>query len=332
MRKIILLTILVTGVIGSLQAQFIPNNSQAFQFLPLYNPAFTGIEDFADLKLSYRYQWAGLGADAPKFINLAYTMRLRQPLDLTQNALRTSNLNRMIPENLPRSKGTIHGFGANIFNETVGQVERIGGGVNYSLNYVLSKKIRIAGGLAVLIDNTKINLNNLIFREPSSYYQSLVDNGSSQTSISLRAGVVLYSNDFYFGMSYLPVWTSTIQSASTAVDEPFYLASAQAGVAFSLSPSFRVKPSILALLDKSQDFQIDYSVKAYVQDKIWFGFSYRDIQSGVVMTGFSISETFGVSYSFEFSTNGFKQFNDGSHEVIASIRLNNVKRKSQYAW
>ncbi|MBL7856239.1 MAG: PorP/SprF family type IX secretion system membrane protein [Cyclobacteriaceae bacterium] len=323
---------LFMGIAGNLYAQFIPNNNQAFQFMSLYNPGFTGVESFGDLKLSYRYQWTGFGADAPKFINLAYNMRLRQPLDLTQNALRTSNAISMRPENLPKSKGTIHGFGANVFNESVGQVERIGGGVNYSLNYSLSKKIRMAGGIAVLIENTRIDLNKLVFREPDSYYQSLVDNGSSQTTLSLRAGLLLYSPGFYFGVSYLPVWTNTLQSANTAVNDPFYVASAQVGVAIPFSPTFSVKPSILALMDKSNEFQIDYSVKAYIQEKVWFGFSYRDIQSGVVMLGFTISDTFCFSYSFEFSTSGYKQFSDGSHEVTTAIRLNNVKRKGQYIW
>ena len=69
MKKIIWI-IFVLMATGSLQAQYIPNNAQGFQFMPLYNPAFTGIENFNDLKFSYRYQWAGFGSHSPKFINL----------------------------------------------------------------------------------------------------------------------------------------------------------------------------------------------------------------------------------------------------------------------
>ena len=74
----------------TLKAQYIPNNAQTFQFMPLLNPAFSGIEPFNDLKFSYRYQWSGFGDYAPKFLNLSYHTRLVEPLDLTYNSLRLS--------------------------------------------------------------------------------------------------------------------------------------------------------------------------------------------------------------------------------------------------
>src|SRR5687767_14173180 len=92
----------------SLQAQYVPNNSQAFQFAPIFNAAFSGIENFNDLKLSYRYQWTGFGSNSPKFINLSYNTRLRKPVDLAYNSLRISNPSMMRAQGIPRSKRMIH--------------------------------------------------------------------------------------------------------------------------------------------------------------------------------------------------------------------------------
>ena len=89
MRKFVLVLIFVWSNLHCI-GQFIPNSSQNFQFAPLYNPAFTGIEGFRDVKLGYRYQWTGFGSEAPKFINASFNFRLKEPLDLTLNALRTS--------------------------------------------------------------------------------------------------------------------------------------------------------------------------------------------------------------------------------------------------
>src|SRR6478609_2569788 len=98
--RIFLHTALFAFLVSNVQAQFIPNSAQPFQFASAYNPAFAGIDNFADLKLSYRYQWSSLGPDAPRFINLAYNVRLKQPLDLSYNSLRTSNVSGLNPESL----------------------------------------------------------------------------------------------------------------------------------------------------------------------------------------------------------------------------------------
>src|SRR5262245_56738255 len=122
----ILISILSLPALG----QYIPNNSQAFQFASLYNPGFTGVERFGDLKLSYRYQWTGFGPNAPKFVNLSFNMRLKNPVDLAYNAMRTSNPNMMRAQNMPAGKKIIHGFGTNVFQWGDGIIEAYGAGVS----------------------------------------------------------------------------------------------------------------------------------------------------------------------------------------------------------
>src|SRR3546814_13582234 len=106
-----LFSIILFLLIGaSVRAQYIPNNAQAFQFMPLYNPAFSGIENFNDMKFSYRYQWAGFGSYSPKFINLSYNTRLVEQLDLAYNSLRLSDPSATNLENIPRARRMIHGL------------------------------------------------------------------------------------------------------------------------------------------------------------------------------------------------------------------------------
>jgi hypothetical protein len=70
----------------------------------------------------------------------------------------------------------------------------------------------------------------------------------------------------------------------------------------------------------------------YVEQKLWFGATYRDIQSLVGILGFNLNEMLGAAYSYELSLNGMQQFSDGSHELVLSLRLNNFKRLSQKTW
>jgi len=313
-----------------LYAQYVPTSSQGFQFASMYNPAFSGVDSYADIRLGYRYQWAGV-TGAPQSINLSFNTRLRQPLDLTYNTPRTSNLTYL---RIPKKKLIIHGFGVNIFKTTVGAIGTIGGSLNYALHLPLSNRLRMALGVTSVFGNTKVNLDNitLVDMNNDTYYQQLLARGTTKTDLNIRAGMLLYSQNFYVGVSYFPIFHTVLQDANVAYDKSFYQGSFQAGFAFPISPSVQIKPSVIGLVQTDNKLVIDYTVKAFVQNKIWAGFSYRDIQSGVFLAGFNMNEIFSAAYSYEMSLGPFKQFNDGSHELVLSLKLNNFKKLDPYTW
>ena len=313
-------------------AQYVPNNSQAFQFISLYNPAFSGVENFDDLKFGYRYQWAGFGKYSPKFINLAFHKRIKQPLDMSYNSLRMSDFSAARTEHLPRAKRIIHGIGANIFQSSVGVVKSVGGSISYSFNYPLTNSARLAFGVSTLIENRKLDVSQVSVRDPDEYYNYLLRSSTSQTDVNLRAGILLYKENFYLGVSYLPLLNIALQSSDLAMEEPFYRGSFQVGYSFPINGDVALKPSVVGLLQMNNDLVMDYSMKAFFQNKVWMGLTYRSIQSGVAILGFNINETFTASYSFELSLGDFKKFDDGSHELVLSARLKNLRKYTQYIW
>ncbi len=318
--------LLVTGLtLLSLStfAQYVPNSSQAFQFMSIYNPAFSGVDSYNDLRLGYRYQWAGLQG-APKAAVLSFNTTLRQPFDATSNALRLSNPNVEIPnKNL-----TIHGLGVNLFQETYGVFETVGGSVNYAMHYALSTKLRLSVGAGVVIENSNGNFNKIKFEQD----EILLLNNYSKTDVSIRAGALIYANNFYFGLSYLPLWQPYVQLTTGFDNTSFYRGSAQMGFSFAMSPRVLLKPSVFAMVQTDNSINIDYNVKAFIGDKVWCGLSYRDVQSGVGLLGFNINNTFTVSYSYEMSLGKFKAFNDGSHDLVLAVKLNNFKKEHPYTW
>ena len=317
-------------------AQYVPNSNQAFHFAPLINPAFSGIEGFRDLKLSYRYQWTGFGGSAPKFINLSYNFRVKEPLDLSLHALRTnSSMTRRKKDEIPTIKKVIHGLGFNVFNESLGPINRLGGGINYAFHYPLTNNLKFSAGIGAMIDNTKINLDkleNAFATNPDPFWQNLKINGANHTELNIRAGALVYSSNFYIGLSYFPIVNSSLKSSEVTVGDSFYKGSVMAGVAFPLTASITLKPSILALWQTDNKFAVDYNAKMYIEQKIWFGLTYRDTKNLVGLLGFNLNELLGASYSYEISTGGMQQFSDGSHELVLSVRLNNFKRLSPQTW
>jgi type IX secretion system PorP/SprF family membrane protein len=349
MKRFLLSWIIILTVCFSGQCQYIPISSQGFHFASNYNPAFSGVEAYQDLKLGYRYQWAGLGDDAPRFVNVAFNFRVKEPLDLTLNAIRTS-MAKTQNEEIPRAKRIIHGMGVNVFSEKESLINRIGGGINYSFHYPLSRKLRLALGVNATLYNAKVDVDKIYFGidpatgKPYNIYDDQIvqelQAGSSFTNLNLRAGFLVYANKFYVGFCYLPLVNKSLNNPNTGLGDietsigspSTYRASMQAGYSFPLSATMDIKPSVLALMQMDNKFVIDYNVKLYIQEKIWFGLTYRDVKSMIGVLGFNLNEKLGASYSYELSSSSARQFLGGSHELVLSVRLNNFKRQKQLTW
>jgi type IX secretion system PorP/SprF family membrane protein len=313
-------------------SQYIPNNGQAFQFASIYNPAFTGIDDFTDLKIGYRNQWSGYGANAPKFINVGFNTRIRQPLDLKVNSIRLSKPSLAQPHNLPKKKRIIHGLSVNLFQSQFGSISQVGVGVGYSFNYPVSKKIRIAAGVTSLIENRKLKIADLTFEKPDPFYQYLLSSPSSQTDYSLRTGVLVYASSFYVGASYLSLINQSIKSSDIAFEDSFYRAALQAGYAFNVSRAVVLKPSTLIYLHADKNLTVDYNVKTYFADKGWIGITYRNNQTGIGSLGLNVSAFLHVSYSYEVPFGDVYQFTGSSHDILLGFRINNFRKNVNSLW
>jgi type IX secretion system PorP/SprF family membrane protein len=329
MKHFLLLTVMLSSIAA--YAQYIPNSNQAYQYSSVYNPAFSGIENFSDLKLGYRYQWTAYGTDAPRFVNLVYNDRLNNPAAWVRNSFRGST-----PARLPKSKRIIHGISANVYNEDVGVVNRWGGGVGYGIHYPISEKnVWLAAGASVLFDATQIDTEEIYLGanpDPDPYYDQLIANGVNQTDLNVRAGILVYSPLFYVGLSYLPVWNKSLENSEIQLSTNYYRATFQAGVSVPLGESFHLKPSIAGVLQQDDQVHVDYSIKTYYREKIWLGFSYRDVESGVGLIGFRFNNLLSVTYSYEVPTVALEQFSNGSHELVLALRLNNSEGYNQFVW
>ena len=84
----------------------------------------------------------------------------------------------------------------------------------------------------------------------------------------------------------MDVTTDTDDVQTTIGKAQYYRGVIQAGYAFPVNATMDIKPSILALWGMDNKFVIDYSVKVYIQEKIWFGLTYRDVRSIAGARGF----------------------------------------------
>jgi type IX secretion system PorP/SprF family membrane protein len=325
------LTLVLMIAVDCAHAQYLPNSNQTYQFSSVHNPAFTGIEKYGDLKLGYRYQWTGFGRNAPKFINLLYSCRLSNPQDVRRNAFRTSSYRRV-----PGRKQLIHAAGVSLFNESIGPISRLGGGINYSVHYPLvNNKMWIATGVSANVDHTRVNIDEIYLGnnpDPDPFYDRLLANGANRTDLNIRAGVLFYTPIFYVGVCYLPILNQSLATSEGNFSETFYNGTFQSGISIKVNEQFQVRPSIAGIWQTNSETLIDYGVKAYYKERIWLGATYRDTDSGVGLVGFNISNLIAATYSYEVPMNSLRQFSDGSHELVLSLKLKNTRGHNAFIW
>ncbi len=331
MRRLYVLMLVIFSL--PVFGQYVPNSAQNFHFAPLYNPAFTGIENFLDVKAGFRYQWTNFNKDAPQFGNVSASFRIKQPLDLKMNALRPSRTD--FSKLIPRRKLSIHGMGVNFFSESYGPVIRTGGGLHFALHMPVSEKVFISAGAGGMLENTRIDDSKLYwgsgFDDTDPVYQSIAQGRANDTRISTRAGLLLYTDNFYFGGTYYP-YSKVLNSSDVAFTAPYYRAGIQAGFSVPLSEDFEMKPSVWGLMMTTNEWVIDYSAKFYMQDRVWFGITYRDVKSGVLGGGFNVSQMFSASYSYEFTLGKLRTFSGSTHELILAFRFKNLRQVNQRTW
>lgn len=314
------------------KAQFVSRTAQPFQLASTYNPAFSGIEGYGDLKLAYRYQWTGY-TDAPSYIYATFNGRLKRPTVWNDQSLRLSSAAQQQMGAMPKGKGVMMGWSAQVLSETAGPTTRAGGQLSYAFHYPIAKKTHFAIGVSAQVDNTKIDLSKIELGQAGDpFYDFLASKGSSYTNLNIRAGIVVYGERFYVGASYLPLFNQIIQESGLDEENEFYTGSLMAGLAIGNSSEVAVKPSVFALLDQSSQLAIDYSAKMYIRNKVWWGITYRDVKSIVILAGVQLNAAVGFGYSYEQSLGGFNTYNGGSHDLVLNVRFGNFKKLTPYLW
>ena len=315
------------------QAQQKPYYTQYILNNYILNPALTGIENYTDLKLSYRNQWSGIDG-AP------VTTYLTVHAPIGKKDLRTSPTSFQIPGENPRGKSFVDeytapaphsGIGMILLNDKTGYINRLSAYATFAYHRAISLKTTLAvgflGGMTnVSLDRSKIQWGTLDPNDPAIGY----DNGDlKKIKPEVGGGLWLYSSEFFAGVSVLNIVPNKIKFYSTdqyaTYFEPQFIGTA--GYKFFLSDDVSMLPSVMLQLIRPFPVQIHTNVKVQYLDKVWAGLSYRiaDQLGGVAgMAGINVSNTFNISYAYDASTTSrLKTYARNTHEIVLGFLINN---------
>ena len=298
----------------------------------ILNPALSGIENYTDVKLSYRNQWVG-------FPGAPQTMYASVHGPIGKKDYKTTATSFQVPGENPRGRSyweqytasePHHGIGASLINFRTGYINRVTLTGSYAYHIGLSPKMNLSAGFAggistITIDGSKVNLANPV--DPAI---GTVAGQLRKIQPELNAGLWLYSDRFFAGLSAQQIipqkltLTDNSLNQSTLVPHLF----ATAGYRMLLNEDVNILPSFMLRYITSMPLFMDVSVKAQYQDRFWLGGNYRIREGFSVMAGLNVSNTFNLSYSYDSYFNKQATYllpfmQRGSHEIVLGFLIGN---------
>ncbi|MDN5201141.1 PorP/SprF family type IX secretion system membrane protein [Fulvivirgaceae bacterium BMA10] len=297
-----------------------------YENMILYNPAQAGMNDQLDVNFGFRRQWAGFG-NSPRTVLLSAngTLNFLGSNQTTEN----EDSQGAKPSMFTPMK---HGAGGYIRLDERGSYKQLDITLIYAIHVRLTQDISLSMGISPNLYNEKIDLSDITVKDEvnDQTYQSLLQNGGSNTFLQFNTGLSIYSDRYYLSYGIMQA-AKAFLSGNNDLNNNGATMSHQlmAGYRFDLLSNWELVPNTFVKLNKETPTFVEMGIRARYQQKIWAGLSYRNDNTFVGSFGLIHNNQWKFGYAYEYNTSSdISQFTNGSHELILGIRLFN---KSNYS-
>jgi type IX secretion system PorP/SprF family membrane protein len=313
MNRLLLSILIVLLAFTTIQvnAQQRPQYSQYMINNYLLNPAITGIEDYADIRVSHRRQWVGLdGAPVTSYVT-AHT-----PLNKGAGSTKYH-------------KGLAHhGVGVALHTDKTGPLRRTGVTASYAYHMPITRTINASAGAAAGVIRNSINSSDLEFTNPND---PLIGAGNYNNNvIDLNLGLWIYSQSFSIGVAGAQLLENLgsfqaegNKNPSLDLQRHYFITGAYR---FSPTEKLDVVPSVMIKMADPSPTSIDANIRVLYNKQFWMGGSYRHNDALVAMVGVYVNPLLDISYSYDATTSNLNKVSAGTHEVVVGFKLLNTKR------
>ncbi len=287
----------------------------------LINPAFTGIENYTDLKLGYRNQWTGLEG-APQTTYVTVNTPLGENF-LNGGAGSGNPAERSYLRTYMASEPH-HGIGAQFISDKAGLISQTTIAGSYAYHLGLSYNTNLAVGMTAGASQYSINTSLITVENP---IDPTINNGNdSKWNPDISAGAVLYGANYYAGASIQQLLSQTIFDSNTNQSKtvPHFLLTG--GLRLYMTDDLSLLPSVLFKFIKPAPTTFDANLKLAFRDVLWVGASYRRNDSFGTLVGFNVNSLINIGYSYDITTSNLNTVSGGTHEIVIGILLNNRYR------
>ncbi|PZX55699.1 PorP/SprF family type IX secretion system membrane protein [Algoriphagus chordae] len=314
MKRLTYLAIfLFTGLaLTQVQAQSRKYISSFDFFQSYYNPGLTGYEG-STVRGFVRNQWSGVDG-APK------TYFFSTELDFGELA----------GEEDPALMGK-NAVSINLLHDTYGAFRETELTLAYASRIRLTEKLNLRLGAGVNYQNIRLDGNELTTEEQNDPTLSqYIGQFSNMNVLDFNLGIALTHANYYLSYGMHRVNGGKISSGDKFMDG--YPASSifQAGYRSALSNNLAVIVNGMYSIQKDQDDNIEFNIKALMMDRIWLGIGHRIDYATNAQIGI-VTNRLRIGYLYEFPNAHSYNLPGNTHEFTAVFNLfrDNVRTDSQ---
>ncbi|AXT49395.1 type IX secretion system membrane protein PorP/SprF [Aquimarina sp. BL5] len=283
-----------------LYAQQDPQYSQYMYNMSTVNPAYvTNQSGLISTGLLYRKQWTGIDG-SPETANVFGNIPLSEKIELSVNYV-----NDRIGEAISTNN--------NFFNVDFAYITRI------------SDRFKLSYGLKAGINSFKLDASGSDVADDPAF----ADN-NSQLQLNIGAGLFLFSNNFYAGISSPNLLPNDVAVNGIGVSQSKTHLYGVTGFVFDLVDEVKLKPSMVIKQVLDSPLTFDISLNSLIYNKFELGISYRYEDAFIALAGFNITRNLKVGYSYDFSTSELSGYNNGSHEIILLYNFDLLNFSNKY--
>jgi type IX secretion system PorP/SprF family membrane protein len=293
----------------------------------LLNPALSGIENYMDIKVGHRLQWAGIeSAPRTSFVsanwNLNEAYLWKNPLSLPENG--DYPMSENYTQNYTSSPAH-HGMGIMAVSDKAGPISRLDAGLTYAYHLQLSGTHNLAVGVYMGLSRIALDVNALSLENAAD--PALKNVLASQFKPDVGVGTFYYGARFFAGAAVQQIipqklaFTNSSDYRKGKTVPHFFVTS---GYKLFIDDGISAVPSFMLKRVEALPLSLDANLKISYKDKIWIGGSYRRADSFSAIFGFNIKNFVNLTYAYDLTTSELNKVSNGSHEIVLGFQLNSA--------
>lgn len=255
------------------------------------NPAAAGVNRDIPLYTTYRSQWNGMNNHPKTFY-------------LTAN------------KQLPNA----FGIGGVLFQDKTGAYSTTSFEFSGASHIAINRKQSIAFGLSGIGTQYVFDLSNAVVQDPNDI---ALGGGVRQSSFAFNAnaGMMLYGQNYFFGVSVPYVFQPKLNFGSGNINERIirhyqFMGSYE----FRLLNDWGLSTSLFSRFTALTPIQIDVNAMVNYKRDLCFGLTYRPKAAWAAMLGWKF-EGYSIWYSYEMNTGTSKDLGFSSHEFTLGYTI-----------
>jgi type IX secretion system PorP/SprF family membrane protein len=302
--------------------QQLPLYSQYLYNKYLINPAVAGSDGYTSISLTAREQWVGYSG-APRTFSFSWQTRmLKKSFMLKQTSVKREVFR-------PKSDGKV-GFGAYVFSDRNGLIQRTGFQVSYAYHMWLQKSTQLSFGLGFTGFYYKIDENQINFEDPNEpWMNNDLRRGVFVPDVSF--GAYLLNAKYSLGFSADQLSESAAKFGNQAyqnftMNRQYYLFGSYD---FSQGSNAVIQPSFLLKMSEQLKPQVDVGGTYIFNQGFWAGLAYRTSGALIANIGVKYQNMF-FGYAFDFTLQEIQRITYGTHELTVALKFGDNSRR--YRW